>query len=201
MIVHWQSSNDSKRELAYVILFLKIDSVFFIALGSCTVILDFFFKRILINSIDLDPLISLLFSLNDRPRTVMRLFQIFPRFFSSKWIICLIWRSFVCCTAFKSSGFTPIFEENCIIVSRSFGKQEPPKPGPALRNDLPIRGSIPMQLATSSTFVPGIDWHNNEIWLMKLIFVARNELFAFFIISAVWGFVVMILIFWPYNFR
>ena len=37
---------------------------------------------------------------------------------------------------------------------RSFGKQEPPKPSPALRKRRPMRASMPIPFATSSTFAP-----------------------------------------------
>ena len=38
----------------------------------------------------------------------------------------------------------------------SFGRQEPPYPGPAFKNSLPILGSNPIIFAISSILVPGI---------------------------------------------
>ena len=72
---------------------------------------------------------------------------------------------------------------------RSFGKQDPPNPGPAFKKRGPILGSSPMAFATSSTFAPGIFSHKFEIEFMKLILVARNALLLYFINSAVEKFV------------
>ena len=54
-----------------------------------------------------------------------------------------------------------------------------------LKNNFPILGSKPIVFAMSSIFAPGIFWQIFDNWLIKLILVARNELFAYFIISAV----------------
>ena len=40
----------------------------------------------------------------------------------------------------------------------SFGRQEPPYPGPALRKETPILGSNPIAFATSSILMPDIYW-------------------------------------------
>ena len=75
--------------------------------------------------------------------------------------------------------------EKFINAERSFGKQLPPKPGPALRNSGPILGSFPIAYVIVLTSVLGIFWQIFAIELIKLIFVARNALFEYFIISAV----------------
>ena len=40
----------------------------------------------------------------------------------------------------------------------SFGRQEPPYPGPALRNNFPILGSNPIVFAISSMLAPETFW-------------------------------------------
>ena len=65
----------------------------------------------------------------------------------------------------------------------SFGKQEPPKPSPALRKRSPIRGSSPIPRATSVTSAPSSS-QTLAISLMKLILVARKAFEASLIISA-----------------
>src|SRR5438045_8296209 len=57
----------------------------------------------------------------------------------------------------------------------SFWKQEPPKPTDDLRNFGPIRLSLPIALATSSTSAP-VASHNAEIELIDEIRCARNAL-------------------------
>ena len=70
-----------------------------------------------------------------------------------------------------------------ISASVSLGKHEPPYPGPACKNFLPIRPSSPMPLATECTSAPTFS-HSCDISLMKLILVARNALEAYLISSA-----------------
>src|SRR5438128_4265425 len=67
-----------------------------------------------------------------------------------------------------------------ISAIASFGKQEPPKPGPACRNFWPIRLSRPMPRATSCTLAPTFS-ARSAISLIKAILVARNELAAYFV--------------------
>ena len=57
-------------------------------------------------------------------------------------------------------------------ASVSFGKQEPPKPGPACRNFDPMRLSSPMPRATCCTSASTAS-HRSAISLMKVIFIAR----------------------------
>ena len=66
----------------------------------------------------------------------------------------------------------------------SFGKHEPPKPGPACRNFEPMRLSSPMPRATSCTSAPTFS-ARSAISLMKVILVARKALAAYLISSAV----------------
>src|SRR5437762_2016892 len=67
---------------------------------------------------------------------------------------------------------------------QSFGKHEPPKPGPACRNLPPMRPSRPMPRATSCTSAPTAS-QRSATSLMKVIFVARKALAAYLISSAV----------------
>ena len=69
------------------------------------------------------------------------------------------------------------------IAEVSFGKQEPPKPGPACRNFGPMRVSRPMPMATSWTFAPTFS-QTLAISLMNVIFVARKPFAAYLISSA-----------------
>ena len=65
-------------------------------------------------------------------------------------------------------------------ASVSFGKQEPPKPGPGCRNLRPMRPSRPMPRATSCTSAPTAS-QRSAISLMKVILVARKALAAYLI--------------------
>ena len=71
-----------------------------------------------------------------------------------------------------------------ISASVSFGKQLPPNPGPACKNFRPIRPSRPMPRATSCTSAPTFS-HRSAISLMNVTFIAKNELAAYFVSSAV----------------
>src|SRR3954464_15859362 len=57
----------------------------------------------------------------------------------------------------------------------SFWKHDPPKPTDAFRNFGPIRESLPIAFATSSTSAP-VASHNAEIELIDEIRCARNAL-------------------------
>ena len=65
----------------------------------------------------------------------------------------------------------------------SFGKQDPPYAGPALKNLEPILLSSPIPRATSSILTLTFS-HKFAISLIKLILVARKALDAYFISSA-----------------
>src|SRR5262249_40666316 len=71
-----------------------------------------------------------------------------------------------------------------ISARTSFGKHEPPKPGPACRNFGPIRLSNPSPRATSCTSAPTRS-QRSAISLMKVILVARNAFAAYLMSSAV----------------
>ncbi len=73
----------------------------------------------------------------------------------------------------------------------SFGKQLPPQPGPGLRNWGPIRPSLPMPATTAATSAPTCS-HIAATLLMNEIFIARNPLAAYLIVSAEAGSVRMI---------
>ena len=73
----------------------------------------------------------------------------------------------------------------------SFGKQLPPQPRPAWRNEVPIRASAPIPAAASPTSAP----HASQIWLralMKLILSAKKELLAYLMSSAVFRSVIKV---------
>ena len=65
----------------------------------------------------------------------------------------------------------------------SFGKQDPPYPGPALKNLAPILSSVPIPSETSVTSTLSFS-HKFEISFINVIFVAKKALAAYFIISA-----------------
>ena len=65
----------------------------------------------------------------------------------------------------------------------SFGKQLPPHPGPAFSMSLPMRGSMPIPVATSNTSAPTAS-QISAIALMKVSLVARNALAAYLRASA-----------------
>ena len=66
---------------------------------------------------------------------------------------------FVFSTAFRRVGLIPILSAKLISAFISFGRHEPPYPGPAFRNNAPILGSNPIVFAISSMLAPGIFWH------------------------------------------
>ena len=77
--------------------------------------------------------------------------------------------------------------KSCAVLSSataSFGKHEPPNPGPALRKRAPMRSSRPIPRATSSTSAPTSS-QRSAISLMNVILVARNALAAYLMSSAV----------------
>ena len=65
----------------------------------------------------------------------------------------------------------------------SLGKHEPPKPGPARRKSQPMRPSRPTPLETCCTSAP-VRSHRSAISLMKAILVARKQLAAYLMSSA-----------------
>ena len=87
-------------------------------------------------------------------------------------------------TAVRSWKWYPELPASCLRAETSLGKQLPPKPMPALRNDRPMRGSWPMPSATVTTSAPTSS-QTLAISLMKVILVARKALDAYLIISAV----------------
>ena len=71
-----------------------------------------------------------------------------------------------------------------VSASVSFGKHEPPKPGPGLRKRRPMRLSRPTPWATSITSPPTFS-HRSAISLMNVTFIARKTLAAYLTSSAV----------------
>ncbi len=92
-------------------------------------------------------------------------------------------RSLTDSTASMISKRSPCSSAICATARVSFGKQEPPKPGPGWRNFGPMRLSSPMPRATTWTSAPTAS-HSSAISLMKEILVARKALEAYLIISA-----------------
>lgn len=74
----------------------------------------------------------------------------------------------------------------------SFGKQLPPQPSPASKKWGLILWSSPMAFVIVFTSTFGVFSHMFAIVFMKLIFVARKALFAYFMSSAVGRFVLTI---------
>ena len=69
------------------------------------------------------------------------------------------------------------------IALVSFGKQEPPYAGPALKNLLPILLSSPIPMDISSTSIPVFS-HKLAISFINVILVAKKALEAYLINSA-----------------
>src|SRR3989338_10078300 len=95
-------------------------------------------------SIDGAKRISSVSGLNDSPSTP----TVFPERFQSdcstnftKFIFCA---SFTFNTSRSKLHGTPNFSPILINADKSFGKQNPPKPMPGLRNDFEIRVSAPI---------------------------------------------------------
>ena len=72
------------------------------------------------------------------------------------------------------------------IALVSFGKQEPPYAGPALKNLLPILLSSPIPMDISSTSIPVFS-HKLAISFINVILVAKKALEAYLINSAAQG--------------
>ena len=68
----------------------------------------------------------------------------------------------------------------------SFGKHEPPHPGPGFKNSKPMRLSKPIPKMTSVTSAPTAS-HSAAMALMKLILVAKKAFEAYLMVSAVVG--------------
>ena len=64
------------------------------------------------------------------------------------------------------------------IALVSFGKQDPPYEGPALKNLLPILLSSPMPIEISSTSIPVFS-HKFAISFINVIFVAKKAFEAY----------------------
>src|SRR5208337_1355386 len=94
------------------------------------------------------------------------------------------WLSFTSIAASTNVVLTLIFFPYAEMAFRSLGKQEPPQPRPGRKNSAPILLSRPIPFATSSTSAPVVFWQRLAIMLMKLTFIARNELFAYLVSSA-----------------
>ena len=70
-----------------------------------------------------------------------------------------------------------------VIDLVSFGKQDPPYAGPALKNRLPILLSSPIPIEISSMFI-SVFSHKFAISFINVIFVAKKAFDAYFISSA-----------------
>ena len=101
--------------------------------------------------------------------------------------MCSGWVSLTFRVASRSEASTPISCANLIKALMSLGKHEPPKPGPASMKRVPILLSRPIPRATESTCPCGIFSQIRATVLMKLTFIARNALLAYFISSAISG--------------
>ena len=93
------------------------------------------------------------------------------------------WRSFIKIVSLIKSReillFSAIFNRALV----SLGKQDPPYPIPAFKNFSPILSSNPIPVVTISISAPNTS-HKLAMLLIYDIFNARNELDAYFIISA-----------------
>ena len=151
-----QSFTAAETDFIYLTLSRKIFLAFSIAFGSCIDILPPNFTSLFTSSTLAESRMSSVSGLNAIPKTAIFSPLIFPMFCLINSIMLPICCLFVFSTAVSKVGFTPVLVEKSIIALTSFGKQEPPYPGPASRNSLPIRGSNPIVLDTSSISASGI---------------------------------------------
>ena len=117
------------------------------------------------------------------PRSAIFLPRSEPRRRSSFPITRRFWSSLTSITAFRSWKLYPEFAASCLSASESFGKQLPPKPIPARKNEGPMRRSRPMPSATVRTSAP-VASQTFAISLMKEIRVTSAAFAASLIISA-----------------
>ena len=118
-----------------------------------------------------DSLVSFVFALNEKPRIDIFFADIVPKSFSM-----IILEILCCCQLliFKtpSQQFATLEIPYCFDKQTkfriSFLKQLPPKPGPEIKNFLPIRLSKPIALATSFISAP-VASHRALMELIELI--------------------------------
>ena len=144
----------------------------------------FFSSKSLITTSLLVSLTSSVSGLKANPKTAIFLFFNLPKRSSVILIIILG------CSSLTSKVAPSIFDSTLEYLAAaanaftSFGKQEPPKPAPALRNKGEILLSNPIPSATCSKSIPH-SFDKFAISLAKDILAARNELEAYLINSAV----------------
>ena len=122
--------------------------------------------------------------LNDNPNTVITLFSTDPillTIFSTIFCFCF---SFACIAASITLNSSPYFLAISTIAFVSFGKQDPPYPGPACKNFGDILPSCPIAFAICCTSAPTFS-ASKAISLINEILTAKNAFDAYFIISAV----------------
>ena len=126
-----------------------------------------------------ESLISSVFALKVTPKKATTLFLIL--FFKIKFTL-LDNKSdlllFDLITLFISDKLVLNFSAVETIALVSFGKQDPPYEGPALKNLLPILLSSPMPIEMSSTSI-SVFSHKFAISFIKVIFVARKAFEAY----------------------
>ncbi len=128
-------------------------------------------------------LMSSVFGLNARPHTAI----VFP--FVTHRASSIFWTNSSCacllilCTSLSNPKLYPSSSAIVSNAETSLGKQLPPHPMPAFRNALPIRLSIPMPSVTWSMLAPESS-HMRATAFVKEIFIARNELLACLMSSA-----------------
>jgi hypothetical protein len=92
-------------------------------------------------------------------------------------------RSLVAMLALTNGSSIPAAAATCTRAFVSFGRQDPPHPGPGCRNACPIRRSCPMPSVTSATSAPSTS-QSSASALTYDSFIARKQLAAYFTISA-----------------
>lgn len=128
---------------------------------------------------------SLVPALKARPHTAMRLPAHPPsRCWASRLTTRSNCRSLLATVLSSCANGSPSCRATCASARVSFGRHEPPQPGPAARNFGPILGSIPRTRIISCTSAPAAS-QIFAIALTKLSRVARKAFAACFVSSAV----------------
>ena len=129
-------------------------------------------------------LVSFVLALNARPNIpILFPLRLPPSFASTRSTTRLCARSLLSIDAVKSGITIPTFSAAALSAGRSFGRHEPPQPGPGSRKRLPIRSSRLTPFLTSVMFAP-ICSQNAATSFMKESRIANRQFETYLIISA-----------------
>src|SRR3569833_217865 len=119
-----------------------------------------------------DSRVSDVLGLNAEPSTAIFLpVRVLFRHLITRFVKRSRWYSFIftTCRQYSAISSRPSDSAKYTRLKISFLKQLPPNPIPALRNLLPMRGSQPIELATSSMSAP----EHTQIALIELMLLMR----------------------------